>query len=660
MAVGNDQKQMFQEAVRLAYELKTKIDGYEGDDPSKYLSAEFISFTPGNSASITDGCTDINSAVNALDYYVSDEIGKFKEKTTDITYSGGTTYIGKNASFSQNAATIFGSIIGSSAAVFPVHTTLKELTVSGSSNFNGNVSLPNETTIKSDDGKTYNLWLKLNSNTTNINDESSARAIADANLQKQIDATNATQNVVDIVATKAELDNYKTTNLGISDKIEVLKDESQNGANTIYSWTGSMWKIVGSKAPYYSKTEMDLKLDEKQDEKYNWSDAPTGQDGDLKTVGDLVSTLYTYFDGAMAKSAEKDSEGNVISETYARQADLNTETNRAKNAENSIRSSLNSEVASRMSEITKLQNSIDGINAAHNLVDIVGTKADLDNLNTNRINIDDKVEVMADETSSSATTIYKWNGFEWKFVGVLGQNYTKSEANAMFIRRMGDVIESPSDISDVQYAFESSSGTITINLGYGKSAATATNPGFKIASIYSGYSANVMPGEFYANGTNGATTDYRFDGIEHTDDGSSFNNYSYPKADGTITVVSTEGNEHILTDGENRYFLPKTGSVIPARSEVLASGHTIDLTVDDKDYTVTATLKDKENNIISTATIDLPIETLVVDGEYDNDTKEIVLTLQNNEKIRFKVSELVAGFQTEKYDWSTLPALTTA
>lgn len=60
-------------------------------------------------------------------------------------------------------------------------------------------------------------------------------------------------------------------------------------------------------------------------------------------------------------------------------------------------------------------------------------------------------------------------------------------------------------------------------------------------------------------------------------------------------------------------------------------------------YELTATLKDSNGNALSTQTVDLPLETMVVDASYDESTKEIVLTLQNGKTTRFSVADLVSG-----------------
>lgn len=67
------------------------------------------------------------------------------------------------------------------------------------------------------------------------------------------------------------------------------------------------------------------------------------------------------------------------------------------------------------------------------------------------------------------------------------------------------------------------------------------------------------------------------------------------------------------------------------------------LSVDPSTYVLTATLKDANGTVLSTPTVDLPLETMVVGASYDESTKEIILTLQNKETTRFSVADLVAG-----------------
>ena len=77
------------------------------------------------------------------------------------------------------------------------------------------------------------------------------------------------------------------------------------------------------------------------------------------------------------------------------------------------------------------------------------------------------------------------------------------------------------------------------------------------------------------------------------------------------------------------------------------TGSTIELSINSSTYVMTLNLKNSAGTIISTGTIDLPLETMVVNASYDSTTKEIVLTLQSGSTVRFSVADLVSGLQSE-------------
>ena len=72
-------------------------------------------------------------------------------------------------------------------------------------------------------------------------------------------------------------------------------------------------------------------------------------------------------------------------------------------------------------------------------------------------------------------------------------------------------------------------------------------------------------------------------------------------------------------------------------------GYSISATIDTTTYVMTLKLKDKNNNVLSTQTIDLPLESVVVGGSYDDDTESIILNLNNGNTITIPVSDLVSG-----------------
>lgn len=77
------------------------------------------------------------------------------------------------------------------------------------------------------------------------------------------------------------------------------------------------------------------------------------------------------------------------------------------------------------------------------------------------------------------------------------------------------------------------------------------------------------------------------------------------------------------------------------------TGSTIELSINSSTYVMTLNLKNSAGTTISTGTIDLPLETMVVNASYDSTTKEIVLTLQSGSTVRFSVADLVSGLQSE-------------
>ena len=77
------------------------------------------------------------------------------------------------------------------------------------------------------------------------------------------------------------------------------------------------------------------------------------------------------------------------------------------------------------------------------------------------------------------------------------------------------------------------------------------------------------------------------------------------------------------------------------------TGSLIDLEINDTTYVITLKLKNQDGTVISTDTIDLPLESVVVSGRYDNTTKKVILTLENGSEVDFSVADLVAGLQTE-------------
>ena len=77
----------------------------------------------------------------------------------------------------------------------------------------------------------------------------------------------------------------------------------------------------------------------------------------------------------------------------------------------------------------------------------------------------------------------------------------------------------------------------------------------------------------------------------------------------------------------------------------IEAGKTIEL-VTDADYRVTANLINNKGTVISSSTIDLPIESLIKSGTYDRAEKDLVLRSENGREIRIALDDLVASLAT--------------
>lgn len=77
-------------------------------------------------------------------------------------------------------------------------------------------------------------------------------------------------------------------------------------------------------------------------------------------------------------------------------------------------------------------------------------------------------------------------------------------------------------------------------------------------------------------------------------------------------------------------------------------GASLSLTMNSSTYVITAQLKDQSGeNLGTAATIDLPLETVVVSGSYDATNKKVVLTLKDGSTVDFSVADLIDGLQNE-------------
>lgn len=94
--------------------------------------------------------------------------------------------------------------------------------------------------------------------------------------------------------------------------------------------------------------------------------------------------------------------------------------------------------------------------------------------------------------------------------------------------------------------------------------------------------------------------------------------------------------------------IPTTAAEVHALPDTTKYAADLTFEMDSSTFVITAQLKDQDGTAMGTAkTVDIPLESVVVDGDYDSATKEVVLTLKNGTEVRFSVADLVAGLQAE-------------
>lgn len=128
---------------------------------------------------------------------------------------------------------------------------------------------------------------------TAIANEATVRQQADNDLQGQINAIEATQNVIDLVGTYAELEAYDTTHVKEHDKIQVIRDETFSDQTTIYSWENNAWERVGSFGPYYTQEQVNAQIADLEDRKQDNMSAGDGIDITENVISHSIKIIET-------------------------------------------------------------------------------------------------------------------------------------------------------------------------------------------------------------------------------------------------------------------------------------------------------------------------------------------------------------------------------
>ena len=162
---------------------------------------------------------------------------------------------------------------------------------------------------------------------------------------------------------------------------------------------------------------------------------------DYQTSQDVQDAIVGKQDKLTAGNNIQISEQNVISATnttYSAGNGININSENAISVDTTVvatQQNLSDEVTNRENADIYLQSQIDAISASSDVVDIVGTYAELQAYDTQHLKDNDIIKVLQDETQGDATTYYRWSTHTQTFtlIGQEGPYYTKAGADAQFV-----------------------------------------------------------------------------------------------------------------------------------------------------------------------------------------------------------------------------------
>lgn len=176
-----------------------------------------------------------------------------------------------------------------------------KLTAGNNITINNNIISATDTTYTAGsgldlDGTTFSVDTNTIATVQDVTNEATTRENADINLQGQIDALTVSSDVIDVLGTYQDLQNYDTTHVKENDIIKVLQDSTHNNAMSYYRWAIAdhvgAWVYVGSEGPYYTKNEADALLNDKQNVEDNSLDTTS------KTIVGAINEVNSIAKGS--------------------------------------------------------------------------------------------------------------------------------------------------------------------------------------------------------------------------------------------------------------------------------------------------------------------------------------------------------------------------
>lgn len=277
------------------------ISGSEGELTTSQVTATELQTLSGVSSGI-------QSQINDLGTQISSKQGALSSANAgaNITITG----FGDNVIISSQAqlGTQWGSITGDIDDQTDLNQTFQKTITGGATTIATQDLTADKALISSQTGKVQASQV-TQTELGYVSGVTSGIQTQIGGLQNQIDAIVSKSDVVDVVQTYQDLQNYDTTALGNNDIVKVLSDSQHNNSESYYRWVITLgvgaWNYIGSLGATYTKGETDQLLQDKQDKLTAGSGISIQQDGTISNTAQ-PDVDKSYVDTGLGTKADTD------------------------------------------------------------------------------------------------------------------------------------------------------------------------------------------------------------------------------------------------------------------------------------------------------------------------------------------------------------------
>lgn len=252
---------------------------------------------------------------------------------------------------------------------------------------------------------------------------------------------------------------------------------------------------------------------------------------------------------------------------------------------------LGNEITARQTADNSLQGQIDAITASSDVTDIVGTKAQLNNYDTSKLNDNDIIKVLQDESQNDETTYYRWSTATQSFslIGEEGPYYTKAESNVL-LQAKQDVLTAGTNININNNVISATDTTYSAGNAITIDANNEISAGIYPADYFTADASTTKTGtEVSFDGTIPASMS--FDNLYGNSEQQTYTGKNLVNANGTFTY----GNTNYRTTSNGDGTITTTSKIGMLRS----AGQKIEGLLPNTVYTLSATLISYDGSLTS-------------------------------------------------------------